>query len=423
MIQRDILPHILHWVGKEKILILKGARQVGKTTLLRQIMEVIRTNSGTDASVVYLSADDVGDSAYLQTPETLEEYLRRNHGFPDRFAYVFIDEFQTLPDAGRFLKNLFDTNKARLQLIVSGSSSLEITKNTEFLTGRSLDFDIMRISFREFFRYENTTEVEQLALSRFGELSRFWETYANDIRRLLPQYLAFGGYPEVITTKDNADKQTILASIAKTYIEKDVAGFLRIENISGFNTLIRILADQIGNLVNVSELCATAGLARATTERYLEVLNGTYVFSNVTPFYRNTRAELTKMPKAYMLDPGMRNYFLRTFEAQHETDGHLLENFVYLELLRQFKKDHVHFYRTISGAEIDFVVETPGHTVMPIEVKFRRKTPLPVAMRNFRDRYPDLVLRNVILTKNTLRQDGDTFFLPVALLPFTQVVA
>jgi hypothetical protein len=422
MIEREILPKILHWIGKEKILILKGARQVGKTTLMNEIIAEMKRK---DASVttVLLRADNDADATYLRSPATLEEYLRRNHGFPDRFCTVFIDEFQTIPDAGRFLKNVFDAHKGSLQLVVSGSSSLEITKNTEFLTGRSVDFDIARITFREFFNYENGSSIAPIPLSAFDDLALFHTTYGTSIDAAFWQYLSFGGYPEVITTAGREDKMVILESIVKTYIEKDIAGFLNIENVTGFNNLVRILSDQIGNLVNLSEISVTTGLARNTTEKYLEVLIGTYVFHTVSPFFRNMRSELTKMPKIYALDVGMRNHFTRSFDIGNLPDGHLIENFAYVELLNRFKREYVHFYRTTSGSEIDFVVELPGDSVLVAEVKYRPKPNLPVAIRNFEKRYPDTVSHRIVLTKDELRTDQDkTVFLPVKLLPFVDLL-
>lgn len=423
MIKREVLQKILHWIGKEKILILKGARQVGKTTLLKQIITEIQKKDST-VSIVYLRADDSENSQYLESTATLEEYLKRNYGFPSRFTYVFIDEFQTIPNAGLFLKNIFDAHKGKLQLIVSGSSSLEITKNTEFLTGRSIDFDISRISFREYFNYENKSDIGALSLSRFDELELFYKTYSNSIDLRFREYLAFGGYPEVITTTEHKDKEVILESIVKTYIEKDIAGFLRIENIVGFNNLAKILSDQIGNLVNLSEISTTTTLSRNTAEKYLDILVGTYVFNMITPFYRNVRSELTKMPKVYALDIGIRNYFTRSFNSDHQLDGHLIENFVYLELLHQFKKDYVHFYRTIGGAEIDFAIESMKDSIILGEVKYRTKVTVPVAMKNFVERYPNTVSKKILFTKNILKKNSDgTIFLPVNLLPFVDIVS
>ncbi|PJA86614.1 MAG: hypothetical protein CO141_03830 [Candidatus Moranbacteria bacterium CG_4_9_14_3_um_filter_42_9] len=419
MIKREILSDILHWIGKEKILILKGARQVGKTTILRQIIADIQKKD-KDSAIAYLRADDKENSQIFQSTATLEEYLKRTHGFPAKFVYLFIDEFQVIDDAGLFLKNIFDKYRDRLQIIVSGSSSLEITKNTEFLTGRSIDFDIQRISFREYFNYENKSGIKPIPLKNFAELELFYKTFSDKIDIHFKEYLAFGGYPEVITTLENQDKETILNSIVKTYIEKDIAGFLKVENVTGFNNLVKILSAQIGNLVNLSEVSNTTTLSRNTAEKYLAILIGTYVFHLVTPFYKNIRSELSKMPKVYALDIGLRNYFTRSLDSDNRLNGGVVENFVYLHLLHQYKKEYIHFYRTIGGAEIDFVIEGAENNILLGEVKYGAKAKVPVAIKNFVERYPNSVAQKIIFTKNTLRQEADgIIFLPVSLFPFT----
>ena len=421
MIKREILPSILHWIGKEKILILKGARQVGKTTILQQIIADIQKKDST-AATVYFRADDKENSQIFQSTATLEEYLKRTCGFPLKFVYLFIDEFQVIENSGLFLKNIFDKYHDKMQIIVSGSSSLEITKNTEFLTGRSIDFDIQRISFREYFNYENKSDIKPIQLKNFDELKLFYETFSDKIDIHFKEYLAFGGYPEVITTLENKDKEIILSSIVKTYIEKDIAGFLKIENITGFNNLVKILSAQIGNLVNLSEVSNTTTLSRNTAEKYLDILIGTYVFHMVTPFYKNIRSELSKMPKVYTLDIGICNYFTRSLDSDNRLNGAIVENFVYLHLLNQYKKDYIHFYRTIGGAEIDFVIEGAENNVILGEVKYSTKAKVPVAIKNFIERYPNSVIQKIIFTKNTLKQDADgTIFLPVNLLPFTNL--
>ena len=422
MIKREIIPSILHWIGKEKILILKGARQVGKTTILKQLIVDIQ-NKNTTAEIAYLRADDKENSQILNSTATLEEYLKRTHGFPSKFVYLFIDEFQAIENAGLFLKNVFDAHRGKLQIIVSGSSSLEITKNTEFLTGRSISFDINRITFREYFNYENKSEILPIPLSKFDDIKIFNQTFSEKINLHFKEYLAFGGYPEVITTLEHVDKEIILESIVKTYIEKDIAGFLKIENIAGFNNLVRILSSQIGNLVNLSEISNTANLARNTTEKYLSVLIGTYVFNVVTPFYKNVRSELSKMPKVYALDIGIRNYFTRTLSSDNRLNGSVVENFVYLHLLEQYKKDYVHFYRTIGGAEIDFILEGVENKLTIAEVKYRQKISIPVAIKNFSERYPENISRKIIFTKDILEKKSDgTIFLPVSLFPFIDIL-
>ncbi len=422
MISREILAKITHWIGKEKILILKGARQVGKTTLLKQIITHIKQKNST-AKIVYLQADNQENSQIFQSTATLEEYLKRTCSFPHNFVYLFIDEFQTINEAGLFLKNIFDKYKEHLQVIVSGSSSLEITKNTEFLTGRAINFNITRISFREFFNYENKTNILSLDLTNFKEIELFYKTFSHKIELYFQEYITFGGYPEVITTLENNDKEIIIESIVKTYVEKDIAGFLNIENITKFNNLLKILSSQIGNLINFSEISHTTTLSRNTVEKYLTILAGTYVFNLVTPFYKNIRSELSKMPKIYALDLGLCNYFTHSLRADNSLNGNLIENFVYLHLLQEYKKDYLHFYRTIGGSEIDFVIEDSQSKVILSEVKYRPKVKLPLAIKNFSSRYPDLVSQKIIFTKDTLQKNTDgTIFLPVNLLPFINIL-
>ncbi|MCK5475562.1 MAG: ATP-binding protein [Candidatus Pacebacteria bacterium] len=421
MIKREIIEKIYPWIGKEKILILNGARQVGKTTLLKQIEEKL-TKENQNSSVVYLLADDIENESIFNSPASLELYLKQFHKFPSQYLYLIIDEFQIINQAGLFLKNLFDKYKDKMQIIVSGSSSLEISKCNEFLTGRAIHFNIERISFKEYFDFVYQTETEKIALADFKELELFHQTFQSKLELSLNDYLTFGGYPEVITTEEVDNKKIILKSILKTYLEKDVVNFLKVENVSGFNNLSKVLSSQIGNLVNASELSGTINLATNTLNKYLDILVGTYIFNLVTPYYQNVRSEISKMPKVYVLDLGIRNYLLRSFVLDDFTNkGSIIENFVYLNLLSQFKKDYLHFYRTISGAEIDFIIEKENEKNILCEVKYRSKVTVPLAIKNFQKKYPDLVDQKIIVTKDLLKEENDVCYLPAVLLPFVKL--
>lgn len=423
MIKREIVKEIYPWLGKKKILILNGARQVGKTVLLEQIKkELIKKDQ--NSAVVYLLADEIENESIFKSPASLELYLKQFYDFPSRRIYLMIDEFQVINQAGLFLKNLFDKHKDKIQLIVSGSSSLEIAKNSEFLTGRAIHFNIARITFKEYFDFIYQTETKKMTLADFKELELFYQTFQPKLELALKEYLVFGGYPEVITTKKFDDKKIILKSIIKTYLEKDVVNFLKVENVSGFNSLTKILSSQIGNLVNANELSNTTNLSINTLNKYLNILIGTYIFNLATPYYQNVRSEISKMPKAYILDLGIRNYLLRSFDRENFTaEGSVIENFVYLFLLSQCQKDYLHFYRTVSGAEIDFVIEKENKKNILCEVKYRSKATLPLAMKNFQKRYPDLVDEKIIITKDLLKKDEDegVYYLPAVLLPFVDL--
>lgn len=421
MIKREIAEKIHYWLGKDKILILNGARQTGKTTLLKQIKEDL-TKNNQNFAVVYLLADDIENESILSSPASLELYLKQFYNFPSQYIYLIIDEFQVIRQAGLFLKNLFDKYKDKMQLIVSGSSSLEIAKSGEFLTGRAIHFDIARITFKEYFDFVHQTETKKIKFADFSKLELFYQTFRPKLEMALKEYLIFGGYPEVITTKGSDDKKTVLKSIIKTYIEKDIINFLKVENVSGFNNLTKILSSQIGNLVNANELSNTTNLSINTLNKYLNILVGTYIFNLATPYYKNIRSETSKMPKSYILDFGIRNYLLRSFNRENfAAEGSAIENFVYLTLLSQFAKDYLHFYRTISGAEIDFVIEKENGKNILCEVKYSLKASVPLAMKNFQKKYPDLVDEKIIITKDLLKKDGDVYYLPAVLLPFAEL--
>ncbi|MBU0897824.1 ATP-binding protein [Patescibacteria group bacterium] len=416
MINREILEKIKLWLGKEKILIIKGARQVGKTYLLKEIKEILEANN---KKVVYLFADDIDNKPILKSLATLELYLGQYFNFPNEYIYLMIDEFQVLDEAGLLLKNIFDKYKDKIQLIVSGSSALEINKNSEYLTGRAIHFNISRVDFKEYFNFSENVNIKRYEFNNFKELEVFYEIFKSKLELNLGTYLSYGGYPEVLTTQGIVEKEEVLKSIIKTYIDKDIINQLNIENVTGFNNLIKILVGQIGQLVNSNELSNTANISINTLKKYLEILVGTYIIDLVTPYFKNIRSEISKMPKVYILDIGIRNYLLRSFNLGINESGGVMENFVYNTLLAQYDKEYIHFYRTNSGAEIDFVIEDKNNKLILCEVKYRNKVSVPVLVKNFEKRYNN-VSKKLIITKDILKKDGEVYFIPVTLLSFVK---
>lgn len=418
MISREILEKITPWLGKEKILILKGARQVGKTYLLKEIKKDLEASG---KKVAYLFADDLDNKPMLKSLATIKLYLEQYYNFPNEFIYLMIDEFQVLDEAGLLLKNIFDKHKDKIQLIVSGSSALEINKNSEYLTGRAIHFNVDRVNFKEYFDFSEDINTKRYELNNFKELEVFYNAFKSKLELSLKGYLSYGGYPEVLTTQGVAEKEEVLKSIIKTYIDKDIINQLNVENVTGFNNLIKILAGQIGQLVNAHELSNTANVSINTLKKYLEILAGTYIIDLVTPYFKNIRSEISKMPKVYVLDIGIRNYLLRSFNIGTDEQGGVMENFVYNTLLTQYAKEYVHFYRTNGGAEIDFVIEDKDNKLTLCEVKYRNKVSVPVIMKNFEERYKNVGLK-LIVTKDVLKKDGEIYFMPSVLLPFMKLV-
>lgn len=155
-------------------------------------------------------------------------------------------------------------------------------------------------------------------------------------------------------------------------------------------------------------------------KKYLEILSGTYVIDLVTPYFQNIRSEISKMPKVYVADIGIRNYLLRSFSFVASEQGGVMENFVYNTLVSQYAKEYIHFYRTNGGAEIDFVIEDKNNSLTICEVKYRSKVSLPVIMKNFAERHGN-VGRKLIITKDVLKKDSEVIFLPLVVLPFVDL--
>lgn len=153
-----------------------------------------------------------------------------------------------------------------------------------------------------------------------------------------------------------------------------------------------------------------------TVNKYIDILEGTFIFSRVRPFFKNTRKEISKMPKIFVEDLSIKNYALREFDSiSNKIDLWMeVENFVYNELRKKYNKDQIYYYRTIAKAEIDFIIEESYNSYIAIEVKYRNKVWLPIIMKNFNKSYWSN--KNIIITKNILKQEDNTYYIPACLL-------
>lgn len=370
-IVRDLEKDVKSEVESDDILIIYGSRQVGKTTLLYKMIQCLRQAGVSQKDLFYFSADDkLSKEHFLKEPSELVEFIVKRK---KEKAYVFIDEIQQINNPGIFLKNLYDFRIENLKIIVTGSSSLEIkSKIIEFLPGRKKVFTLFPLSFKEAVEYKKADSVEQK--------KKVWR-----------EYIVFGGYPKVFLSSTISRKKRELNDIYESYVKKDVSGYLEIEKPEKFNRLVLFLSDQITGLVNIGELANTLGLNRATVERYISVLEDTFVIKKVYPFFRNPRTEITKMPKVYFLDLGLRNMIVKNLESLEERAdiGKLAENFVFTQF--EYRKDietEINFWRTKSGAEIDFVVRQ-GRKFNLYEVKYAGavKKCQPAVITSFEKKY------------------------------------
>jgi predicted AAA+ superfamily ATPase len=360
MIKRNILKSLQNHLDNPEMTILTGPRQVGKTYLMRLMMEdLVKSGQKT----LFLNLDNDDDLIFFESQSRLVDYLKLQFG--DSKGHVFIDEIQKKENAGVFLKGIYDQNLP-YKFILSSSGSLDLkAKIKESMAGRKRVFEIDPISFDEFVNYKTDYKFE-------GKLHDFFKIEKNKSFSLLNEYLNFGGYPKVILAPTLNEKKAEISEIYKSYVEKDVTNLLKVEKPNSFSNLLKLLSSQIGGLVNVSELSATIGISSKTVENYLWYLEETYIIKKVTPYYKNIRSEITKSPIYYFVDLGLRNYLIGLFGLTvlpSELTGHLFENFVF-KGIKNLNIGDIHFWRTRDNAEVDFVIEK-GLDLIPVEVKYK----------------------------------------------------
>jgi len=363
MIERTLLQPLIDHLPKKEISVIVGPRQAGKTTLMQMLKKHLETNG---EKTLYLSLDFESDQPHFQSQAGLLKKIQLELG--QKKGYVFIDEIQRKENAGLFLKGIYDLDPP-YKFIVSGSGNLELKEKIhESLVGRKRLFELGTISLEEFLQFKTEYRYRD-------KLSDFLSLEKEKARELLTDYLIFGGYPRVILEETLMEKSRTIDEIYRSYLERDLAYIFRIDKVESFNSLIKILAGQTGQLVNFSELSSTLGISLPTVKNYLEYARKTFIINPVTPFFRNARKEITKSPVIYFYDLGLRNYISGRFGPPGLTpteSGFLFQNLVF-NLLKEklsFRSEEIHFWRTKDKAEVDFVVET-GRKLIPIEVKHK----------------------------------------------------
>lgn len=366
-VSREIFDRVAAHLEQPEITLITGSRQTGKTVLLSQLRQhIVGNRDVNDQQIFFFNLDLVQDQQSLSDQAAFIQFLR-DRSQKERI-FVFVDEAQKVLEAPRFFKGVYDVG-LNVKLILTGSASLESkARFKETLAGRKIIFALSPFSFAEFVsaRDENlsamlTQETEINPIDRASLL------------RLYKEYMRFGGYPRVALAEGDEQKELLLKEIYSSYVEKDAITFWNIQNPAAFNRLLKLLAAQIGQLVNISELAMHIGVDRQTIERYLFLLEETFIIRRLSPYFRNPRQEIVKAGKIYFLDTGIRNMALEDMKApEGRSDrGHLFENAVFIELerLKQRQGGGVHFWRTKQKTEVDFVFER-GNVLVPIEAKY-----------------------------------------------------
>jgi len=390
-----------------------GPRQAGKTTLMNFLREHL-DRQGEDT--LFLNLDTEMDSQYFLSQQHLIDKIKLE--FEDKRGYVFIDEIQRKENAGIFLKGIYDLNLP-YKFIVSGSGSLELKEKIhESLVGRKRVFELNTVSFEEFVDFKTDYRYED-------RLDEFFNVEPEKTLGFQAEYMNFGGYPKIVLEENPEEKIKIIDEIFHSYLEKDISYLLRLEKIESFKSLIKIIASQVGQLVNHSELSSTVGLALQTIKNYLWYAEKTFVIGRLTPYFSNIRKEITKSPIYYFYDIGLRNYPLGLFGRPLNSNdlGQIFENFVYNILKEKYRYNaaSLHFWRTKDKAEVDFIIDS-GNSLLPIEVKYKKMKQAEIkrSLRNFIEKYKPEKAFIINLSLEETIAVGKT---EVVIMPFWKLLA
>ena len=356
---RDISKNIVEKLQVNKVVIVSGARRVGKTVLVKKLLEKI------NEPVLSLNGEDINvhDKLAIRSVENYKQLL-------GSYKLLYIDEAQKIPEIGLKLKLMIDEIKD-LKIIISGSSSFDIYKNAgEPLTGRKYSFNLFALSENEY----NQVENKIIKIDKVRER------------------LIFGNYPELLHLPDREDKIDYLNEMVSSYLLKDILVYENIKNSQKIFNLLRLIAFQIGGEVSLQELGTQLGISKNTVEKYLDLLSKVFILHKVEGFSRNLRKEITKNSRWYFLDNGIRNAVIANFnpiESRNDI-GALWENYMISERLKyqEYKRlsSNNYFWRTYEQQEIDWVEERDG-SLYGYEFKWKEsKVKIP---SQWKKAYPD----------------------------------
>lgn len=417
---RVIVSDIIKQLDNDLVLILIGARQSGKTYILKLLTEYIKKHY-PENKILYFD---------LEKPDVLDNFLDYKtilnflsaHGIEkEKINFVLLDEFQKMPAPTKTLKIIHD-HYPFLKIIATGSSSLDIHKKLreESMAGRKMVFTVFPLNFEEYLDFTNLEDHE--IFKRLVEKDIDPSAVMQKFVFSSEEYAIWGSYPGVVLLKSNEEKLQKLDEIYESYLNKDIIGFLSAADAIPVNKLVSLLSVQIGNLFNQNEIAKIANVSRYVLEKYLFILENTFIVKRLLPFYTNKQKEVVKMPKIYFIDTGLRNFTVKNFNpfAMRQDAGLLAENFVFLELLKRKKvMDELRFWRTPHGVEVDFIILGEANKITPVEVKYKsfEKPVAPSGLKAFINAYSPK--QAFVLTKDfyavSKYNKCEIYFLPVFL--------
>ena len=399
MNRSEITRAILKHLPDKRHSILIGARQVGKTTVVKQIAASLIEKKEKAFYISFEQPEVL--HAINEHPENIFNFtLHPNDLNAKQRLYIIIDEVQYANDPTNFLKLLFDKYAEKVKIIATGSSAFYINRDfKDSLAGRKKIFELYSLDFEEFLHFKKEDDLLH-ELLQLRKRAKYNSLQRPKLNKLFEEYLTYGGYPAVVLEKNKDVKVEMLQDLVNSYMRKDILE-ADLKDELKFFYMVRLLASQTGELVNQNELANTLKLSVGTIDNYLYLLRKCFHINLLRPKYSNVRKELTKMPKVYFNDLGLRNVLCKQFDRiDNRLDkGQLLENYVYTRLRKLYTPDNLFFWRTADGHEVDFVIEETLTKGLAYEVKFNEREYKPSKYKQFTGAYSKFPLKAISYVK------------------------
>lgn len=340
---RSLLKQISPVINDKEILVITGLRRVGKTTLLQQIYEIIPSSNK-----LMLDMENPLNQ-YIFKEVDYDSILNNLSSFginKNEKIFLFLDEIQAVPEIVKPIKYLFD--HYNIKFFITGSSSFYI-KNLfpESLAGRKYIFELHPLTFDEFLEFNHKTSPNSFSWEQKDiEKSKFMTIKMSSLYK---DYLLYGGFPQVVLTKDNVKKKMILQDIFNAYFDKEVKQLADFRYMSKFQDLLFLLMKRVGSKLDISKIAQECSVSRETVYSYLTFLEKTYFIQSVKPFSLNIDREVSGSRKAFFSDHGILQW------AQPLPIGTALENAILTQI--RPKVSSIHYYQKRNGKEIDFIID------------------------------------------------------------------
>jgi len=391
MVHRRLFEDLKEHLLNKEYSIITGARQTGKSTILKQLETYCRQ---MEIPVVFLNLENKTILAEMnENPLNALKFIPE----PGKKTVALVDEVQYLDDPSNFLKLLYDEHSGQIKVVATGSSAFYIDRQfKDSLAGRKKLFQLHTCSFDEYLLLSGKSDLSE-EKKHLLKNANFKSTFIDYLRIEWESYMIYGGYPAIITEPDKQEKINRLKEIRDSFVKRDIleAGVV---NETAFYNLFTILAGQTGNLVNVNELSSTLRIKNETVTNYLNVMQKCFYIALIKPYYRNLRKELVKMPKIFLLDTGLRNCLLNNFQplAERTDKGELWENTVFRILADKSNVDGIQYWRTSGGNEVDFILSDIAE-IKAIEVKYDKEQFRINKYKLFRETYPEIPVKYIWL--------------------------